>query len=276
MEKIFKSVVKLENELGLTVRETKFIFEAAVTSNEWKRVPGRLQNACEHQQKRHLKNARNIVDTWILSGTKEYAFDSLSSSETGVLLIKRFKLWCKGRPKQVETPSAGNPSSSEVVHPDTADVGEDDEDWEDVPTEHEIEARGADHDDFAESDSDWEDVPTEHEFPARSDHGHHIVDEAASSPHDANRDSDGTSGKSSDDDVVPESPPHPPVVTPNSAYNDDKFVEDDKKFRPQFDVAEDTLWTNLTFLQVSSMLYLCFMYHKIHVMFTMCTCLCGD
>jgi hypothetical protein len=71
-----------------------------------------------------------------------------------------------------------------------------------------------------------------------------------------NGDSDGTSSNINCDGTSSNinsdvSPNNPPVTTPNSEDTDAQYVEDDKKFRPEFEVEEDTLWKNLTFLQVS-------------------------
>jgi hypothetical protein len=219
-----KDIQKCEENAGLTVKETKFIFDAAVLSNDWGRQPKKYDTGCYEQQKRYLKNARTIVDRWAKAGTHEYAFDFLSSSQTGVLLIRRFNLWCKGRPQPEE-------------QQDLVDEGQVDNDASLS----------------VESDSEWEDVPTEDETQARSEQDCRVLEEASSS---MNGDSDGTSSNINCDGTSSNinsdvSPNNPPVTTPNSEDTDAQYVEDDKKFRPEFEVEEDTLWKNLTFLQVS-------------------------
>lgn len=215
-----KLIQKYEKEAGLTVKETKFIFDAAVLSNDWKRRPQRYDNAHEKHQKRHLTNARKIVDGWAKFGTKEYAFDELSSSETGVLLIRRFKLWCKERAQPVGISSPENaPGDAVLANADTFD---------------ELDVDGL------EPDPDWEDVDTEDEILVTSEPDRPIANEATSSHREE------TSVVNAD--VLPN---NPPGATPNVAYDDEKFVEDDKKFLPRFEVEEDTLWRSLTFLQVN-------------------------
>lgn len=211
-----KDIKKYEQNAGLTVKETKFIFDAAVLSNDWGRQPRKYDAGYSYeQQKRILKNARTIVDRWAKAGTHEYAFDFLSSSQTGVLLIRRFKLWCKDRPEPEE-------------QQDLVDEGQVDND-ESLSVE---------------SDSEWEDVPTEDETQARSEQDCRVLEEASSL---MNGDSDGTSSNISNSDV---SPNNPPVTPPNSEDKDAQYVEDDKKFQPEFEVKEETLWSNLSFLQV--------------------------
>lgn len=216
-----KLVQKYEKEAGLTVKETKVIFDAAVLSNDWKRRPKRYDNAHEKHQKRHLTNARKIVDDWVQFGTKEYAFDQLCSSDTGVLLIRRFKLWCKERTHQPAGISSAESGPGDVVlgNADTFD---------------DLDVEGL------ESDSDWEDIHTEDEIRVTSEPDCHFANEATSSHREE------TSGTNAD--LLPKNPPE---GTPNVADNDEKFVEDDKKFLPRFEVEEDTLWRNLTFVQVN-------------------------
>jgi hypothetical protein len=233
-----KKIEKYERSVGMTVQETKFIFNAAVVSNEWGRLPTRFENACVPHQKRYLENARKIVDNWASSGTKEYAFDALSSSETGILLIQRFNLWCKGRPRELPNQSAAQAARADAV----LEADESDSDWEDLPTE-----------DIIVDEADWEDVPTEDEMPAATTselvQDSAMVDEATSS----GRDSEGTSGNINAD-ALPNNPAPDQPSTP--ILNDDAFVEDDSKFKPSFEVDEDTLWKNLTFLQVSCLLFI--------------------
>jgi hypothetical protein len=229
------NIQKHEKNVGMTVKETQFIFQAAVLSNDWGRVPRRFDIACEQQQRRHLTNARKIVDKWIECGTKEYAFNALCSSETGVLLIQRFNLWCKGRPKPVGFPSEENkPADAVVANTDTDSESDLDHVLDDL-----------------ESDSDWEDVPTENEIPETSEYNRGIVMEATSSRCESN----GETSVTMNTDVFPNN--QPAVGTPNAEDDDDKFIEDDKNFQPRFEVEEDTLWKSLTFLQVCFML-LCF------------------